>query len=216
MPTFEFATESNADTQDRWGQRRRVVVVSLLCLILAFSVAYSELDDRMKLQQPFTEDTFEQDPNDSIENTSLATSDPFGSACECVCQTDRLGHLTPLFAGHALCNAQYRFGLTKDGDLVWQDCDLNETKHIHNDASSVSFQMTSNGTLQLLSTTQVVVWEKVPTLWIGYTKHCLSRPLLDCPYLHLHKSGDLVLNSISDGTWRDRKIQKCFDDLFYE
>jgi len=33
--------------------------------------------------------------------------------------------------------------------------------------------------------------------------------------MHLHKSGDMVFNSINkDGTWSDRKIQVCFDNLF--
>lgn len=170
------------------------------------------------------------------------------------CQTDhpdRLGHNVALFAGKAICNAKYRFGVTQDGVLQWHNCDSNErnvvydrkkhlqaqleggedgtdaatTTMLQNAKEDLFFRMTETGSLHIvlqfsngkIGHEEMVIWEKVPTLTITPTKKCLHNPLLDCPYLHLHKSGDVVLNSIdpNDGHWSDRKIQKCFDDLFH-
>lgn len=160
---------------------------------------------------------------------------------------DRLGHMFPLYAGQAVCNGgQYRFGLTKQGDLQFHDCSSNKVQVFYNNYSSSStaddldtkiaelyFIMTETATLQLIALvdnedgksssekTELVVWRKESTKCnITPSPQCLHHhPVLDCPYLHLHKSGDLVLNWIDDGNndkWMARNIMKhnnCYDNL---
>lgn len=152
------------------------------------------------------------------------------------CQTDRMGYFQWMHRGQALCNDVHRFGLTLDGALIKEVCggdfgsgegngDSDGTSAqtfvlLHQDPSAEAFQMTDHGHFQLVSSTleggeSSVLWEAIPTIQIEPTPVCLSQPKLDCPYLHLHKSGDLVLNSIqSDGSWSDRKARKVFPDLF--
>jgi hypothetical protein len=62
----------------------------------------------------------------------------------------------------------------------------------------------------------IVLWEKAPNRDIHYSSECLSNPVLDCPYVHLHKSGDIVLNSINEdtGKWMDLNAKRAYDPFF--
>lgn len=62
--------------------------------------------------------------------------------------------------------------------------------------------------------TPLVVWQKKP-LYHGDVKMTLSEQCLpdhDCPYLHLHKDGVLVLNWIDsvDGNWLSKNVNKVY------
>lgn len=129
-----------------------------------------------------------------------------------------MGHWTHLPAGSALCNAQYRFGITQEGVFQWHNCETDENRIIYDAPAENTtlgyFQMTDVGAIEIYDDADSIIFQKDPTLTISPTKQCLSSPKLDCPYLHLHKSGDVVLNSIGENGWSDRKIQKCFDNLW--
>lgn len=131
-----------------------------------------------------------------------------------VCQTDRMGHETPLFAGQALCNHQFRFGITPRGSFEWYDCAQQVTRVIYKNRTISYFSMSSAGVFRVMDLNNQTIWQKKPKMNISYTKQCLSRPLLDCPYLHLHRDGVLVLNSIENGQWSDRNVERAFDGLF--
>lgn len=133
-----------------------------------------------------------------------------------VCETDRMGHEVPLMAGHALCNHEFRFGVTSHGSFQWHDCAQQVTRVIYRNSSISSFSMSSAGVFQLMDQNNQIIWQKAPKMKISYTKQCLHQPLLDCPYLHLHRDGVLVLNSInnSTGQWSDRNVEKAFENLF--
>mmetsp|Transcript_28172 Transcript_28172/g.46669 ORF Transcript_28172/g.46669 Transcript_28172/m.46669 type:complete len:247 (-) Transcript_28172:107-847(-) len=130
---------------------------------------------------------------------------------------DRLGHNVRLNAGQAICNDDYQFGITSEGALVWQDCSssLPPVVVLHQDPTATWFQMTDTATFQLLDDSNQVLWEATSKQEVHFTPKCLSNPQLDCPYLHLHKSGDVVLNYIDgNGSWNDRKVRRSFPDLF--
>jgi hypothetical protein len=167
--------------------------------------------------------------NDASVSQKKPPFPPPQSNNDCIydCQTDRLGHKTPLFTGQALCNHQYRFGLTHEGVFQWHDCDTHQTHVFYTPTTTTTtttnnqvsyFEMQEDAAFQLYSYDNQVVWKKASTRQpkIHFSAHCLSRPLLDCPYLHLHKSGDVVLNWIDDnnGKWVDRNIKRCYNDLF--
>lgn len=134
------------------------------------------------------------------------------------CKTDRISHLVPLYHGQAICNHNYMMGLTLDGILQWQDCTSNET-HVfyHRNAT--------NSTISYFMMKPDASWNvfnhENQTLFTAECKHevhvyptCLSHPVMDCPYLHLHRDGAVVLNWIDDdGEWMDRNIHRVYPDL---
>jgi hypothetical protein len=144
------------------------------------------------------------------------------------CLTDRIGHFQWIQQGQALCNDRRRFGLTTRGELVKETCGdalTNLTTDVlMSNSNAQGFRMTDHGHFQLVLSTEGAPYadnisnllqDAAPSIRIEPTGQCLSQPKLECPYLHLRKSGDLVLNSINtDGSWSDRKVSKIFPDLF--
>ena len=151
----------------------------------------------------------------------------------------RYGHFQWIKRGQALCNDVHRFGLTMSGELVKSSFDAtgstvnscddgSESSSssrvvLHQDPTAEAFQMTDRGHFVLVKDFETngigatVVWEAFPNIDIEPSPGlCLSNPPLQCPYLHLRRSSDIVLNSINsiDGSWSDRKVSKLFPDLF--
>lgn len=165
------------------------------------------------------------------EGDDFIASTPNTAPLDCTenfgCLSDRIGHFQWVQQGEALCNNQHRFGLTKAGVLIKEVCgedgvSTRTTIPLLSHPSAKGFRMTDHGHFQLVASIDVapdapmeVLQEAIPTVSIVPTGQCLSRPVLECPYLHLHKSGDLVLNYINtDGSWSDRKASKIFPDIF--
>lgn len=239
MSNFEFTTtssdaretkEQHRPTNRCWTTIRWVVAGFSLGFTVAFHYYNKSNNDSNNNNNPLA--IIDHDEILSQENICNALYS---------CQKEhpeRLAYGVPLFAGQAICNAHYRFGVTVAGVLQWHDCKTGEHRPIldpsaqeHNllweENDSLFFRMTENGTLQMLTTRHnnnqedhdtVVYWEKVPTLAITPSRKCIKEHLMNCPYLHLHKGGgDVVLNSIDEeGEWSDRKIQKIYDDLYHD
>ena len=168
-------------------------------------------------------------------NNDSDTCTPF----ECIdLGIGRYGHFQWIKRGQALCNDVHRFGLTMSGELVkssfnattipGSSCDDGSESSsssrvvLHQDLTAEAFQMTDQGHFVLVKDLETdgigtVVWEAVPNIDIEPSPgFCISNPPLQCPYLHLRRSSDIVLNSINsiDGSWSDRKVSKIFPDLF--
>jgi hypothetical protein len=165
--------------------------------------------------------TNHSDPSDSGAGDEKDTpSDLPYPSCDFECQDhhqDRIGHESHLLRGQALCSAQFRFGLSKDGGFFWKDCETEETTVFVTQTDASYWNMKDDGTFQLVnSDTDTVVWEKKPNRDIYPSPTCLHKPLLDCPYIHLHKNGDVVLNSINHdtGKWMDLNANRAYDNLF--
>jgi len=155
---------------------------------------------------------------------------------------DRLGHNSPLCRGQALCNGDdekypdtiFQFGMAPTGALVWQKChvfDPSETEIITlydpnqqmESSQNLWFRMTPNATWQILrdlGEDSHVLWEHpvqnqpFPVL---VTPQCLNeRPILDCPYIHFRRHGDIIMNYIDEGgEWVACKSHKiCYSDLW--
>jgi hypothetical protein len=88
-------------------------------------------------------------------------------------------HKYPIYVGQALCNAQYRFGLTSVGFFQWQDCISDETHVLYTggERKLEYFEITETGTLQLFSSDEDLVWEKESTRDIHASKECRHNPL---------------------------------------
>lgn len=148
---------------------------------------------------------------------------------------DRLGHDAIMDAGKALCNGQFRFGLTITGRLQWKDCLTNATRVFWDAAATFPEDLVASanqkGPLEYYlsrdATMRVVqdggdakFWEKRCLRNVQIHSQCLSKPNLDldCPYLHLHENGDLVLNHIrpdGDG-WQALMSQDVYWDLWWQ
>lgn len=169
----------------------------------------------------------------NAENEDITAPTPNTAPLDCTetfgCLSDRIGHFEWIKQGEALCNDRHRFGLTKSGVLIKEVCgedgdggSSRTTIPLLSHPNAKGFRMTDHGHFQLVASIDMApdaaidfLQEAIPTVPIAPTGQCLSRPVLECPYLHLHQSGDLVLNYINtDGTWADRKARKIFPDIF--
>jgi len=146
--------------------------------------------------------------------------------CNYTCRTDRLPHESPLYPGQVLCNQMYRFGMTDEGELFLQNCQLDiftafwsaKEEQLTQDQYPIHFEMNKNAYFQIISDpTGQVLFEKHPKRNITYHYMCLhSKPKLDCPYLHLHPDGVVALNWIDDddGRWMVRDAKQQYAGLF--
>ncbi|CAJ1961313.1 unnamed protein product [Cylindrotheca closterium] len=151
--------------------------------------------------------------------------------CNYTCQTDRLPHETPLYPGQVLCNEMQRFGMTEEGELFLQNCQLTDQNdgkltvfwsakeaQLTHDQYPIHFEMEKNGYFQIISDSSGdVLFEQRPKRNVTFYRLCLrDRPKLHCPYLHLHKDGVVVLNWIDDvqGRWMARDVKQEYAELF--
>jgi len=153
------------------------------------------------------------------------------------CQTDRIGHESRLYPGQAICSRkdQFAFGLSLEGIFQWHDCFSDETALFFNGTAYLDGSSSSSSDLYFVmavdasfgiyhrnnktddtTTTGSLVWKSECQKHVTFFAKCLApRPVLDCPYLHLHSGGDVVLNWIDgDGVWQDRNIQRVYPELF--
>jgi hypothetical protein len=135
------------------------------------------------------------------------------------CVDDRLPNNSPLERGSFLCSHKHGFVVgifdqdAQDksfGDLIWRQVPTGETHTFHrgeeHDTEGAdildSFVLSIEGVFQLLNEEGDVAWESSPhpdRVHLGsvtYNDKCL--PEFDCPYLHLHSDGVMVLNWIED------------------
>jgi hypothetical protein len=232
--TTEWQSHASSSHYCRWKKTLIPALVMVLAVVLLVVWGSSLTQSLQKLSDGNHGASTSVDGGGSGngENEDTDSIPSVTEALDCTenfeCLTDRIGHFQWIQRGQALCNDPHRFGLTQAGVLIKEVCgdfDTNRTTAIlfsHPDAKG--FQMTGHGHFQLVASIDVapdvvknenILEEAEPNVPIEPTGQCLSRPVLECPYLHLHKSGDLVLNSInSDGSWSDRKVRKVFPDLF--
>lgn len=149
--------------------------------------------------------------------TQQTTSDPAtGVACDEVydCLSDRLGQNEALKAGQAICSRdnRYMFGMD-DGSLIWKDCTTGETKKYYKKGDAGDyFIMDETAKFTIHGEDgQQVKWEKNCKATVTKYEKCLSKPEYDCPYLHLHRGGVVVLNYIDGWDWISKNIKKMYD-----
>jgi hypothetical protein len=169
----------------------------------------------------------------STKATSAADTQQPETSChtEFECQTDRISHNRPLYVGQAICATKYPYavGLAAEGILQWTNCDSGET-HVIARASKNPSGTTRNGMYYFMllddaswnlydETSGQLLWKKECLKPVKLYPHCLSHPDLNCPYLHLHNDGVIVLNWIDeDGVWiaRDARRPNIYQQFFEE
>jgi len=160
--------------------------------------------------------------------SSFQTCNDRGALRGYVCIGDRLGNSERLARGTAMCSrhGRYMFGMDRNGSsLVWRDCfatnddDNNDRvyyKGNDNDHGDY-FVMKDDATFVVSNGEEeeegggAVKWRRECKFKVGHSPQCLGNPMYDCPYLHLHKEGTLVLNWIDEGgRWRSKGVNKLY------
>lgn len=129
-------------------------------------------------------------------------------------KTGRLAHNSPLYAGEAICQHQYMFGVTNDGVFQWKDCATNKTKVFYNSSvDDVYFVMMPDASWNIYENGRLK-WKEECNLDVQFYPQCLSHVHLDCPYIHLRKRGHIVLNFIDDdGIWEAFGAEQLYDSV---
>ena len=150
-----------------------------------------------------------------ITATETTTS---GQACDKLfdCISDRLGQNESMFAGQAICSrdGRYAFAMQMDNSvsLVWKNCATGETKKYYRKGEADDyFIMDENAKFAVYGGEGQLKWEKDCLVSVKRYPQCLSKPMYDCPYLHLHRGGVVVLNYIDGWDWISRNIKKMYD-----
>ncbi|KAL3942713.1 MAG: hypothetical protein SGBAC_003158 [Bacillariaceae sp.] len=150
--------------------------------------------------------------------------------CAYECKTDRLANEVPLYAGEALCNRQYRFGMSVDGDFLVHNCETNVKQVFYsfkNDKKKakqvpkIYFKLKEDGKFRVVTkddgkNEKTILFEHLPKRKVSAQKQCLDKPALPCPYLHLRETGLVVLNWIDQETNEsmDRYIDRIYPKLY--
>jgi len=132
-----------------------------------------------------------------------------------VCVGDRAGNGERLARGTALCShrGRYMFGMDEKGSLVWRDCFEDEERLYYEGTDGDCFFMREDASFVVSDEDGAVKWEKECKFEVHLTPWCLEKPTYDCPYLHLHSEGVLVLNWIEEGTgiWKSKGVKKLYN-----
>ena len=139
---------------------------------------------------------------------------------------DATVNIKRLYPGQLICSKpyserRYRFGMTLEGHLIWEDTNSDQVIVLYenNDERLLYFELTTDATMLLKEQSS----QEDTTVWEGPALHLNNRPMShhprclsnhDCPYLHMHSDGVMVLNWISGG-WATRNFVRVygFDDM---
>ena len=136
------------------------------------------------------------------------------SAFQCV--GERLSNETPIKVGEFLCspNKNYVAGLTLDGHLVWMDLVAQDVKTYHNNTGSETqpfhFILGEKGSFILKDSSNKEIWHKKPTAELNITHKSQCLDTYNCPFLHLHNDGILVLSWMESNTIVTHDVRKVF------
>jgi hypothetical protein len=209
-------------------------LVSLVSVVLLVVVLYSMPSYRSSNEDPVVDSpgppsvstkspeeesgssSFTPDNADSGVTVATEHDTP---ATEYNCLGDRYAHESTLRSGQFLCsnNKHFVFGMTAEGSLIKRSV-TPDAKYKKNDifydkgGGGDYFVLHRDGQLAVYDTNDNIQWKRESRATIHWTKECLTKPKFDCPYLHLHDDGVLVLNWIgSDGRWIAKGIKDAYD-----
>ena len=156
-----------------------------------------------------------------LAQQDLATTDPptTGESCDMQfdCISDRLGQNEKMIAGQAMCDRDHRyaFGMQLSSgatSLIWKDCVTGDTKKYYKRGEADDyFVMDETAKFTVYGGSGQVKWFKDCLDTVKKHPKCLGKPEYDCPYLHLHRGGVVVLNYIDGWDWISRNIKKMYD-----
>ena len=178
-----------------------------------------------------------QSEHGTISSTFFAPSSPEDTTCTDAtleipknnhmfgCISDRLQNNELMGRGTMLCSegGRYSFGFARSSNsLVWRDCRDGSEREYYRCPSSkdCAFVLSKDGVFTIregdLSQTNMgkVVYQKPSKIYVDAgesSSNCLDTPRYDCPYIHLHSSGKLVLHYIDEkGAFKQKVTDKVY------
>ena len=158
-----------------------------------------------------------------LAQQDITTIDPptTGESCDVQfdCISDRLGQNEKMTALQAICSRdrRYAFGMQLSSgatSLIWKDCATGDTKKYYKRGEVDDyFVMDETAKFTVYGGNGQVKWFKDCLVSVTKYPKCLGKPEYDCPYLHLHRGGVVVLNYIDGWDWISRNIKKMYDFL---
>lgn len=229
-----------ADVAEKRGKARRnkrmflVGIALIFCLLVLGIVLDSTIPKDSSLPDMST-----SDGNDTITappaSTSIPTIEPTqtttvpstlpsaptvnattlvpGSGPYVCTGDDRLNHEEPLYSGQVLCssNDKYVFGMHADGRFIkWDVVDDHGKFDVFYQGNPGDWLLLRvNGDLEIYNLENQMRWKRQAKFEMTNAS-CLAE--YDCPYMHLHNDGVLVLNwRDSNGAWQMERIKKAYD-----
>ena len=163
---------------------------------------------------------FAPDPPEDITCTGasfegMSKNDGYG------CISDRLQNNEMMGRGTLLCSegGRYSFGFGLDGSLVWRDYCRDGSERVYyrcQSSKDCAFVLTKNATFTVRETAVSgyigkIVYEKSSKVEGISSNNCLVEPRYDCPYIHLHSSGKLVLHYVDQkGEFKQKTTDKVY------
>lgn len=142
------------------------------------------------------------------------------------CISDRLQNNEVMGRGTMLCSegGRYSFGFAKSSNaLVWRDCRDGSEREYYRCPSSkdCAFVLSKDGAFTIRegdlyqNNMGKVVYQKPSKIYVdaggSSSEECLDEPRYDCPYIHLHSSGKLVLHYIDEkGAFKQKVTDKVY------
>lgn len=207
-------------------RRRRKLFVLILCALVVVIIV--SCGTRKKSKTPAaTEATSNQDVSSvaAPPTTSAPTLSPTASpqttshkpSTDYNCEGDRIQNGVKLKTNHFICDTKYyryRFGMDANGSLIFADDAFNMTAFLYNGIKGDYFKLWKNGTFTVSNSNGTIVWQKECSDEVSFSPACLPthHKTYDCPYLHLHGGGTIVMNWINDqDEWKERSILHMFN-----
>lgn len=130
------------------------------------------------------------------------------------CIGERIKNEAKLLVGQLLCakHGESYFGMDKmSGSFVWYNEKKNRTKILYTEGQSNDyFMLKEDGRFIVYDKHGNEKWaKKCKDDDVHWNGNCLEK--YDCPYLHLHGGGTIVLNYIKSGYWNEKNINKLYD-----
>ena len=163
---------------------------------------------------------FAPDPPEDITCTGasfegISKNDGYG------CISDRLQNNEMMGRGTLLCSegGRYSFGFGLDGSLVWRDYCRDGSERVYyrcQSSKDCAFVLTKNATFTVreMAVSGYIgknVYEKSSRVQGISSNNCLVEPRYDCPYIHLHSSGKLVLHYVDQkGEFKQKTTDKVY------
>ena len=163
---------------------------------------------------------FAPDPPEDITCTGasfegMSKNDGYG------CISDRLQNNEMMGRGTLLCSegGRYSFGFGLDGSLLWRDYCRDGSERVYyrcQSSKDCAFVLTKNATFTVreMAVSGYIgknVYEKSSKVEGISSNNCLVEPRYDCPYIHLHSSGKLVLHYVDQkGEFKQKTTDKVY------
>lgn len=216
---------SNVASRQSTSKRQKVILSAVFLGLVLVAVLLHSSSRNNDSSAPLANDsdTTQVTSTTEIPTTLSSTTPPPKSF---TCQGDRINNNARLETNHFVCSAndRYRFGMDETGSLLFADDVINKTAFIFNGTAGDYFMLLQDATFTVSNSSDAVVWEAPCSDNVSLHPECLpvsQDEVYDCPYLHLHNGGTLVLNYISGRDWKARSslhthnLGQCKRDNFF-